>query len=344
MIKIITVTCFFLCVLFARSLYSKQSDKKPRVYLTLSVDWEGDTLQEQNLKRMISFAQKYPEIPIVHFLNAAYYTKKRAGSDDEISAMMASVLKSNDEIGIHIHPWKRFVEAAGVAFRQGPTYFNLPISPGRNGENGDDVPLNSYTTDEIKKLVRFSIDKLNEQGFANINSFRAGGWMSGPKVFEALMAEGVGIDSSAVPVKFVGQLYPDTGLYRLNKQLWHNVTDTSSPYRINTESGKLLQFPNNSGLADYVDENGFFDVYLKNLEHAHKTKKPVYLHFGFHQETAHLYLDRVDRGLQLLFAHAKKSNVEIVPRTLEQSARKSFKAPMLMSKVKCINSLGAIVL
>lgn len=315
-------------LIFFMALSSLNAFAGLNIHLMLSVDWEGDTLRQSNLNDMARFNREFPHYPVIHFLNAAYYTKDWDLSEQEITQLIRIALKENDELGVHIHAWENFVRASGVDYRQGPSFWNQETSIGRQGEYGDDVPLNTYEIEEIRKMLRFSRSKLEEHGFHGLQSFRGGGWMSGPKVFQALIDEGFKVDSSAVPLAMVENLYPNTLLSQINKRQWPAIEQTSGPY---VQQDGLLQYPNNAGLADYLDENEFFHVYLNNLEAAKKKgDRDVYLHFGWHQESAVEYfehrkdgqgmelkkvhfLDRVRRGLRLIEQHAQSQGHVVVP-------------------------------
>lgn len=342
---------FFVVLALLSSLTRANSEKRPKqlkVYLMLSVDWEGDTLRESNLKAMADFNKKFSDYPVIHFLNAAYYTKKWDRSHSEITEQINRALKPNDEIGIHIHAWEEFVRASGVDYKNGPSFWNSPFSVGRNGEYGDDVPLNTYSKNEIRKMLSFSLDTLEAQGFKNIESFRGGGWMSGPKVFEALKELGLKIDSSAVPASLVENLYPDTHLAKINRRQWKGIQNTTSPY---LQTPDIVQFPNNAGLADYLDEQEFFEVYLKNVQEALEAgKDEVYIHFGWHQESAVEYfertpegkmklvrsnfLERVKKGLKKIEAHARDHNHILSPTDFKNYPKTTIR-PLSPSSRNC---------
>ena len=309
------------------------SQEKLKVYFLLSVDWEGDTLRDANLAAMQRFNRAFPEFPVIHFLNAAYYTKNWEMSEMEVTSRIKSVLKSNDEIGMHIHSWENFVKASGVEFRDGPSFWG-DLSISRNGERGDDVPLNSYSEKEIQKQISYSKKVFKKFGLGIPKSFRGGGWMSGSNVWNALVKEGIYIDSSAVPGELVNNLYPDSNLSKLHQALWLGIDETLGPYHTTEQK---IQFPNNLGLADYVDEIEFMDKYLRLYRQAVQSgKKELYIHFGWHQESAveyfkhdennhgrmrlvrSDYLERVEKIINTVKAHAQKNNVELIPSGFEK--------------------------
>ena len=92
-----------------------------KIYLTISVDWEGRDLDLSNLKVMEEFRNEHPQLPILHFLNAAYFTKTNADSE-EVNRKIRSGLRDQDELGLHIHAWKSIVEASGVSYRHMPKW------------------------------------------------------------------------------------------------------------------------------------------------------------------------------------------------------------------------------
>lgn len=339
---------------FAESHLGLSGDQPVKVYFMLSVDWEGDTLRSSNLKAMQEFNKKFPQYPVIHFLNAAYYTKSWANSDKTITQKIKSVIKPIDELGLHIHSWKNFVEAAGVKFRHGPSFWNSAHSIARNGEPGDDVPINEYSVEEIRKMIRYSIQKLKEQGFKHLRSFRGGGWMSGSKVQEALKAEGLKIDSSAVPVELVEKLYPDTLLAQINKKQWKGISSLSQPF---IQANRTLQFPNNMGLADYVDEQEFRRQFAK-VRTAAGHAKEIYLHFGWHQESAveyfehgtkngemnlkqSYYLERVVNVVRWLEGLHRAGEISLVPIGFSsyQKASKNWKAQKSFSCRRAVRGL-----
>ncbi len=131
----------------------------------ITVDWEGvdfnsGILSERDLRRLERFRERFPDIPMIHFLNAAYYTNGEL-SEEEVTRRLNRVIKPIDEIGLHLHPWENLTDQAGVKFINGPTYFGESESPyeGRGsssypqGHRGGDVPLWAYSKEDIRKRI-----------------------------------------------------------------------------------------------------------------------------------------------------------------------------------------------
>ncbi|MBI5369264.1 MAG: hypothetical protein HZA54_19665 [Planctomycetes bacterium] len=292
-------------------------DCPTKVHLSVSVDWEGRELADGNLAAMEAFRAANPDVPLTHFLNAAYFTKPGADRA-RVAAQMRRVLRPGDETGIHIHGWRSLFAAAGVPYRTTPTFWgaNYPLSP-VGGDEGHEVEICAYAVPELRAVLRTSRDLLTDAGFAVSGSFRAGGWMADGKVLEALAAEGFGIDSSATDPAWHDEL-ADLPLRARIGEVWPGVTSSSAPFVVNTAAGPILEMPDTGALADYVTPAEM----TRHLEEAlarceRERKQDLFVHIGFHQETAGRYAARVTEALRAVRAQAPKC---LVIETLEAAA------------------------
>lgn len=316
-----------------------------KINFYITVDWEGvdfhsGILAQEDMKRVARFRERFPNYPMVHFLNAAYYTNGEL-PEDEVTRRIKSVVKAGDEIGVHLHPWENLIDHLGINFIDGPTYFDEQTSPFvgggspkyPNGHRGGDIPLWKYSVEDIRKMLRFSVQKLEEQGFEDIKSFRAGGWQAGPNVMEALRLEGFHSESSPVPFQKVANLYPETTLVDSVTKLWNQTTELSEPF---VDRHGMMIFPNNAGLADYTDADEFMQVLQNNLKkYSHLDE--VHIVFGYHLETAKEYMDRLDESIRRMEAFAKANGHQINPTTYR------YERPNLMIKAKAVNSSNCVL-
>ena len=280
-----------------------------KLYVNVSVDWEGRVISENNIKAMESFRKKFPHVPILHFLNPAYFTKKNA-NPEQIKKQMIRVIEKEDELGLHIHSWKSLVKKAGVEYRSTPTWSRW--GGGRNciSDCGHGVPLWAYTEEELKKIVHQSLDILESHGYGRAKSFRAGGWMSSPKVLKVLASEGITLDASAVPRRFLESSQPI--ITKWIDKYWPGVTTTSQPYKIETAAGSIREFPNNGCLSDYMTGRMMLSVFKDNVKLWKKdTEKDYFISIGFHQETAERYLPELERALELIERHARNLKISL---------------------------------
>jgi hypothetical protein len=290
----------------------------PVVHITVSVDWEGREMSDENLAAFATLRQAHPSLPLTHFLNAAYFCKDGALADD-VRDRMRSVLKDRDELGLHIHPWKSLAESAGVTFRSGPTIWGVE-RPERKGwpDPGHDVSVEAYEVDEFQKLVAHSKDLLESNGFKLSNSFRAGAWLAGPRVLEAVRREGFLIDSSATDTKWHTKI-AQYALPQMIRDLWPNVTSDTQPFYITTPAGEILEMPDTGALADYVTAEQMAEHILDVVSKLDGADR--YAHIGFHQETAANYIQRVTDALNIVNETCAE---QVVFETLEQARRSLF--------------------
>jgi hypothetical protein len=295
--------------------------KRGKVQLLVTVDWEGRDLRDDNLRAMADLHAKFPDVKIVHFLNAAYFTKQGAVGDD-VANKMASVVAPIDEKGLHIHGWKRLFEASGVTFKGSPTFWGTSLYPQQCFDDcGHEVPISEYASDDLRKVVKFSLDTLESHGLGRARSFRTGGWMARQSVRDAVAAEGLVFEHSAVPTEFLQPKLGSYPVYGWLSDLWKGTTRTSQPFTLSTASQPLTEVPDNGCLADYMSADQMVDVYEANkAAWLADKKKNVVVSIGFHEETAATYLPALEDALGRILAEAKAERVPLVSITSDALA------------------------
>ena len=293
------------------SFLSASALAQGKVRIIVSVDWEGDDLQAQNLNAMKTFRSDYPAIPLQHFLNAAYYTKSGAVAKT-VTQRIQSVLRPGDEHGLHVHAWRTLITAAGVRFRTSPSFVEGTVDLNQcNPDCGNDVALVAYTEAELKKVFNFSVQTLVKQGFNRARSFRAGGWMANGRVLNALADSGFTLDSSATYAPYLEEAWSDYNLYSFVGQLWPDSVPTSQPYVYKAKSGATItELPNNGSLADYVTGEDILEAFKSNAALLRaNAANDVYLSIGFHQETAADYLPALRSGIDQIISYANTQGI-----------------------------------
>lgn len=297
--------------------------KKGKLQLVVTVDWEGRDLRDDNLRAMEHLHTAFPQVKIVHFLNAGYYTKQGAAAAD-VTARVNRAIKPGDEKALHIHGWKRLFEASGDTFRSSPTFWGTSLDArGREcmDDCGHEVPISLYTTDELRKVVKFSLDTLERNGFGRAKSFRCGGWMAKPNVRDAIAAEGLEYEHSAVPTDFLKPKLGNTPVYGWLSELWQGTTNVSQPYTITTASKPLIEVPDNGALADYVSTQQMMETFEANkTAFLRDRSKNVVVSVGFHEETAASYLPQLEAALEKMYAEAKLERIPFESVTSEALA------------------------
>lgn len=299
-----------------------------RVRVAVSVDWEGSDLEPENLDAMERFHAELPDVPLTHFLNAAYFTK--TGADPaRVAASIRRGLAAGDETGLHVHGWRSLMVAAGVRFRTHPTFWGdrYPLQP-EGSDLGHEVELAAYETDELRAVVSRSRAILADAGFPLSASFRAGGWIAPPHVLHAVRAEGFLVDSSATDMRWHDELAGYALRGRIG-EVWPDVTEDSAPFFIETPAGAILEMPDTGALADYVTADEMASHLRRAIARLRADPgRDVFRHIGFHQETAARYARRVAEAIRRI--RAESPDAPIVFETLEPSAaaaREALGAP-----------------
>ena len=94
---------------------------QPTITLYVTVDWEGLSLNEENLEAIREFRRAYPHIAMLHLLNPVYFLQPGINTADT-TAKIRSVLLPGDEHGLHLHGWKSLVEYCKVEYKSEPSF------------------------------------------------------------------------------------------------------------------------------------------------------------------------------------------------------------------------------
>ncbi len=296
----------------ATAATTRDAAREPGIRVVVTVDWEGADLASENLAAIETFRSQFPAVPLVHFLNAAYYTKAGV-SAAAVTRSIKRTLRAGDELGLHLHGWKRLFEAAGVTFRTRPTFWGTALTAAECVDDcGHEVPISAYTRAELRAVLAFSLTKLQQQGFGRATSFRAGGWLASATVRGALLDSGFVYDHSAVPPAPLSDELVGLPLLASVRGLWNGTTASTQPYQIRAGTGTLIEIVDNGALADYVTASemvatfdGAVAAYLRDPTRARVVS------IGFHQETAADYLPRVRSALRTITARAAAAGVAV---------------------------------
>ena len=255
--------------------------KPKNIYINVSCDWEGRNLESINLNKMSKFIEEFPDIPILHYMNPAYYTRKIKKPNSKIK----KVIKKNDTIGLHIHCWKSLIKKCDVKVRLKPTWSYYGDC------DGYAVPLTSYNKEELNKIIKNSLKILGDNGFSNIDCFRAGGWFANDNVFEALLNNNIKLDSSHVDLSLIEYYHPRVS--GMLEKIWEDIEYDTQVYKKQINDDYIIEYPNNGCFCDYHDKDVMIKIVKDNIELWENSDKDIFISLGFHQESADDYLDRL---------------------------------------------------
>ncbi|HEY0070463.1 MAG TPA: hypothetical protein VGE04_10895 [Chloroflexia bacterium] len=239
-----------------------------KVIMTITCDWEGRTIKDEDLQAMFIFNQFLKDaggsgsrpLPITHFICPAYFTRtyvegERTNAAEKIAK--SGAIKPGDEVGLHIHCWKSLALEAGILssdFQLAPVGNNPIAPPGfirKNPEGGPDivevqdagetVALGIYSQAQIQLYLGTGIALLKKYLAADTVSYRTGMWVTCDAIFSALETTPLKYEASGLPFNFANFRYATTKTkipaYEWNGKIWGNALNGPEPaYLRNTQS------------------------------------------------------------------------------------------------------------
>jgi hypothetical protein len=261
---------------------------KKALRLLLCVDWEGLSLQEENIRALQAFRERWA-IPLLHFMNPAYFTSKSLRPQAQ-ALDFSRVIKADDLWGLHLHGAKNFIQACGISFQEAPTFaWAGDQNPGEF--YGHEVILNTYGIEDFSQMIATALAIFRDQGWPRPSIFRAGGWMGCPEFYPVLKRWGFWADSSSAPPTVIARTgWQNEPLHRYLKVLWGHLDPFSQPF---LDHG-FPQIPNNGGAIDYWSQPAH--QWARDLA---RLSDPLAV-VTVHQETAAQHLWKLDHLLQEL--------------------------------------------
>ena len=296
--------CLMASVCFFANLNSyAETNAKPTIKIFVTVDWEGWSLDEENIEVMQAFRKQYPHIPMMQLLNPVYLLRPSADTKVEAEKIRSTFLPS-DSMGLHVHGWKSLLNACEVPFQNAPS-FTAQSDVCEAGDCGYAVSLEyAYSAQDLTKLIACSANLLVAQGFARPRYFRAGGWQLGPKLASALETNQFVFDSSRTDANLLTTKWAEnSGLVQMVKALHPEASVLDQPYQL---TASVMEYPNNGSLADYTDTQQLLTIFKTLIAHDKRV-----LVLGFHQETAFSYLKHLQDAIPLYEEIAREQGITI---------------------------------
>jgi hypothetical protein len=324
-----------------------QEDTIMAIYATITVDWEGYDLDDDNIEAMLKFNTRF-QVPITHFICPAYFTR----SNFDIPAAVAkinSAIQDKDEVALHIHSWSSLVACSGIQPITQPTYLKNDLCI--DGDCGYSVPLGCYSVDQIRQILIASKQMLIDAGVKNtgtasaFKSFRCGGWLASDNVLNAAQQAGFTCEASGASSDYYTYLNNQLPVTVDEKDLmswvaliWSGNVQSTPQYLMNNLNVKaypggvtgmcpmkdtisdparmvndmLIQIPDTGSLADYTSESTLQTYIDAAVKQQAGTGKDVFISMGFHQESAVYPSD----------AHPKVANISVIINVLKANLSK----------------------
>lgn len=187
-------------VLICNLLLASWSGAAERVPATFVVIWEGNSVEELNVRALAALRQEFPSIPFLHLINPSYF---QAGKP-ESSELIARTVLPQDEIGLYLVPTHALLKEADVLPRSKPTFWGYSDeSDFCRDDCGQHVPLSVYSRDEVLKIFWTAHEIMQSAGFKDLKSYAVRGWMAPPGIDEIAKALGYTNDLTRIDPSLV---------------------------------------------------------------------------------------------------------------------------------------------
>ncbi len=236
-------------------------------YVVVTTDWDFADPGNQANTFQDAMHRDHPELRMTHFVGPYTFTDPAltpARRQELVAWLVKQRDTHDDEIGLHIHPYCHFVQAAGL------TCITDQSTVYASDTSGYTIKLGAYGRTSFGVLLEHAKQLFQQNGLGTPRTFRAGGWTATLETVAALSDKGFTADTSALNWKRIEE-WQGKELYRWNMEAWNPIDDTSQPYYpsetdVLTNSGAtlpILEVPDNGVMIDYVtlaEMNGLFDA------------------------------------------------------------------------------------
>jgi hypothetical protein len=296
-------------------LAKRSHQQKPNILF--SVIWEGQSLRESNIVALKNLREKHPGLYFYHFMSPGYFARNHQNISEQIK-LIRSVIRSSDFVGLHLNGWRSVVERAGVDFKYGENFWGVRLDEHNCfSDCGNDLPMSEYSKGEMYRIVRTSLDLLEEAGFGGINAMMAGGWLATDAVLEAALRAQIKYSYSRVWPSLLKSSIGSFPLMTMIERVWKGVGEDNFAEiaMLPTKQGNMIEM-GNSGLAvDFVDADHAMALFNRMLDQDSSDKQRGF-HIGIHQETALRYVSRFDQIITRVSEELRRRgmNADLSPR------------------------------
>lgn len=257
------------------------------LYFIMTTDWDFPEPGQVSLDYHDQLRTEHPELVYTHFIGPYTFTSPELTEARKAELAAWAIERRDqhdDEIGLHIHPWCHFVEAAGLAC-------NTTLSTVyQTDTTGYTIKLEAYGQEGFETLLDKADEIFIARGMGKPVTFRAGGWTAVIETLKALANKGYIADTSANNWARMEEWRNQGNLYTWNMENWSMIGDTSQPYYPNTTDKQssapptvpILEVPDNAIMVDYVTVQEMKDIFTANWPAAAPLSAPRTFMMGFH--------------------------------------------------------------
>jgi len=273
------------------------------LYVIVTIDWDRPDTADGELSWSEKLHELFAELRLTQLVGP--YTFTESVAPERVAKLMSWLTsmrdQHGDEIGLHIHPYCSFVQAAGVTCNTEPS-----LTKDTADSTGYTVACSTYSESDFSKLLVKADELFVANGLGKPTSFRAGAWTANDAVLKALAANGYVADTSANNYQRIEEwTTPEVELiWDWNKENWSEIGDTSQPYYPSVANVQqpgepsigILEVPDNGSLVDYVQADEMIGIFSANWPGG-ALMQPTQLSIGYHNSTLWQYRNRFEEAL-----------------------------------------------
>lgn len=312
---VIAFLLIFSCLKLWGASRDYEGDENPLVLNIIPVIiWEGAEIKDQDVEALMAMRSKLPDQNFLHFISPAYFVKNPIST---VTAAMAKIMRDGDEFGVYIAPWRTVANGAGVIFRDSPTFWGYQLNKADcRVDCGRDIPLGTYTDEEVAELVAFSLQTLQNAGFHRTQAALVAGWNPPLHVLAALQRNGIKTDYSGL-APAAGQ--PTLRKWPLGQWLndhWQLRTRTAFASSMHTTAtGSINLWSSVIGPVDWGAPREFSNQLEKAAANCRSQSSScgdeINAIVAIHQETASAYAHRLVDTLQSITTFAAGAKLKM---------------------------------
>jgi hypothetical protein len=294
-----------------------------------SIVWEGQEVRPSNINAIKQLRSQFPHLPIYHFLSAGYFARPTVDRE-ALMASIRSVVRADDMVGIHFNGWRSIIERSGVEFKSRTNFWGAVPTDDQCKFNdcGNDIPLNEYSFAEIDRILKTSLDVLDEAGFSSINGMMVGGWLAHETVMAAAAKNGIRFSFSQVWPSLLERKLKAYPLFGSLQEVWGGVREENFAVASTrmTRFGEIAELGNSATAVDFVDADHIVALFNRLWDMKKQNPKmPALFHLSMHQETAARYASRFEMAIVKVQEEIRSNNIlaDLSPRAALFGLRKS---------------------
>ena len=297
------------------------------VFITLVSHFDRPwAMSSKDLAALKMLTKKHPKARWTHLFNPVSYTTPRPLLDNIETFLKESQNNHFAEIGVHLHMYQTFVEAAEVEFRTRPSV-SAKQAKGSFDRSGYSVPMSAYTGEEILKMLDFTLTQFKSQGFSIPTTFCAGFYTTSLELQKKIALRGFTSSAAAFPPgNDVGSQYAPS---------WHelagwdkSITIRSAPYRISkntilpngtqpfiqtVDGNPLVEIPQNCKIDWMVTAQDMKTIINQHILFA-KQGRTTAVCLAIHESSADRYFSKFNDVLEYVDDLSENQNAQVTIR------------------------------